>query len=87
MKKEIIIAAILTIIAVIGAYFIGVKEEEYTGSFNTYTVMPNDTLWSIAEDQESDKDIREIIHMIKEDNGLADSSINAWQELQIRENY
>lgn len=88
MKKEIVIAAILTLIAVIGAYFIGTKEEaEYTGGFNTYTVIPGETLWSIAEDIESDKDIREVIHMIKKDNGMTDSNINAWQQLQLRENY
>lgn len=87
MKKEMIIIAILILLAIVCAYFIGVKEEEYTGGYNTYTVMPNDTLWSIAEDVESDKDIREVIHMIREDNGLTDSSINAWQELQLREEY
>jgi hypothetical protein len=88
MKKEIIIAAILTLIAVIGAYFIGIKDEaEYTGGYNAYTVIPGDTLWSIAADIESDKDIREVIHMIKKDNGLTDSSINAWQQLQLREEY
>lgn len=89
MKKEIVIAIILTLVAVIGAYFIGTeeKEKEYTGGFKTYTVIPGETLWSIAEDIESEKDIREIIYIIKKDNGMQDSNINAWQELKIRENY
>ena len=88
MKKEIVIAIILTIVAVMGAYFIGTKEEpEYTGGFKTYTVRPGETLWSIASDIESDKDIREVIHMIKKDNGMTESSINAWQQLQLRNEY
>lgn len=88
MKREIIFIIVLIMITVIGAYFIGAKEdEEYTGGFNTYTVMPGDTLWSIAGDIESDKDIREIIYTIKKDNGLSESSLTAWQELQIRNNY
>lgn len=88
MKKEIVIAIILTLVAVIGAYFIGTKEEpEYTGEYKTYTVIPGDTLWSIAGDIESEKDIREIIYIIKKDNGMTDSSINAWQELQLRNEY
>lgn len=88
MKKHIITIAILILIAVIGAYFIGTNEEkEYTGGYNTYTVMPGETLWSIAEDIESDKDIREVIHMIKKDNGMTESSINAWQTIQLRTEY
>lgn len=88
MKKEIVLAIILTIVAVLGAYFIGTEEEpEYTGGYKTITVMPGETLWSIAGDIESDKDIREIIYIIKKDNGMQDSSINAWQQLQLREEY
>jgi hypothetical protein len=88
MKKEIVIAIILTLVAVIGAYFIGTEEEpEYTGGYKTITVMPGETLWSIAGDIESEKDIREVIHIIKKDNGMTESNINAWQKLKIRENY
>lgn len=88
MKKHIITIAILILIAVIGAYFIGTNEEkEYTGGYNTYTVMPGDTLWSIASDIESDKDIREIVYTIKKDNNMTESTVYAWQELQLRVEY
>ena len=87
MKKEIITIAILVLIAVLGAYFIGTKEEEYTEGFTTYTVMPNETLWSIASDIESDKDIREVIHTIKKDNNMTESVVYSWQELKIRAEY
>lgn len=89
MKKDIITIAILILGIVIAAYFIGVnaKEEEYTGGYNTYTVMPGETLWSIAEDIESDKDIREIIYTIKKDNGITESVVYSWQELKLRAEY
>lgn len=87
MKKEIITIAILILVAVIGAYFIGAKEKEYTGEFTTYTVMPNETLWSIASDIESDKDIREIVYTIKKDNNMTESVVYALQELQLRAEY
>ena len=88
MKNEIITIAILILIAVIGAYFIGLKDkEEYTGKFTTYTVMPNETLWSIASDIESDKDIRDIIYTIKKDNNMTESVVYALQELQLRAEY
>lgn len=89
MKKEIIILSILMTIAVIFAYALSVnaKEEEYTGGFNTYIVMPGETLWSIAEDIDSETDIRKIIHTIKKDNGLTESNINAWEQLQLRAEY
>lgn len=89
MKKGIILAAALIFMAVILAYSIGVnaKEDVYTGGFNTYTVMPNETLWSIAGDIDSDKDIREIIYIIRQDNNMADSNIYAWQQLQLRTDY
>lgn len=86
MKKEIITIAILILIAVIGAYFIGVKEE-YKGGYNTYTVMPGDTLWSIASDINSDKDIREIVYTIKKDNNMTESIVYAYQELDLRVEY
>lgn len=89
MKKDIITIAILILGIVIAAYFIGVnaKEEEYTGEYKTYTVMPGETLWSIAGDIESDKDIREIIYTIKKDNGITESVVYSWQELKLRTEY
>ena len=93
MKSEIVFIIILILATVIGAYFIGasLKEEEYTGGFNTYVVMPGETLWSIAGDiqseTQSDADIREIVYTIKQDNEMNDSIIYAWQELQLRTSY
>ena len=88
MKSEIFFIIVLILVAVIGAYFIGTNEEEqYTGEFITYTVIPGDTLWGIASGIESDADIRKIVYTIKQDNGLNDGIIYAWQELKLRTNY
>ncbi len=89
MKKEILILSILITIAVLIAYVAGIKakEKEYTGGFSTYTVMPGETLWGIAEDLESNEDIRKIIYTIKKDNGLTESIVYAGQTIQLRTEY
>lgn len=83
----LIIMSLIFILIMLGSVIEEAKASKYIGEFETYTVKPGETLWSIAEDIESDMDIREIIYWIKKDNGLTDSSISAWQKLQIRENY
>lgn len=83
----LIIMSLIFIMIMIGALIDEAKAAKYVGELETYTVMPGETLWDIAEDIESDMDIREIIYWIKKDNGLKDSSISAWQELKIRESY
>ena len=83
----LIVMALIFVLIMLGSIIEEAKAEKYLGEFETYTVKPGETLWSIAEDIESDMDIREIIYWIKKDNGLTNSSISAWQEIQIRENY
>lgn len=93
MKGEIFFIIVLILATVIGAYLIGlsVKEEEYTGGFNNYTVMPGDTLWTIASDicksSDSELNVQNVIIKIKNDNGMNDCTIYAWQKLKLRTNY
>lgn len=93
MKRDIIYLIVLILITVIGAYFIGatLKEEEYTGEFNTYVVLPGETLWSIASDicksSDAELNIQNVIIKIKNDNGMNDCTIYAWQELKLRTDY
>ena len=39
-------------------------------TYTLYTVQPNDTLWSIAEQCELKQDIRETVYEIREKNGI-----------------
>lgn len=93
MKKDIITIAILILGIVIAAYFIGVnaKEEEYTGEYKTYTVMPGESLWTIASDickaTDGEQNIQSVIIKIKNDNGMNESTVYTWQKLKLRTEY
>ncbi|WP_309102523.1 LysM peptidoglycan-binding domain-containing protein [Microbacterium sp.] len=52
-------------------------------SFETVTVMPGDTLWSIAVDVAPEADPREVIGEISRLNLLQDGVVQAGQELAI----
>ncbi|HWS50423.1 MAG TPA: LysM peptidoglycan-binding domain-containing protein [Microbacterium sp.] len=54
-----------------------------TASFETVTVMPGDTLWSIAVDVAPEADPREVIGEISRLNLLQDGVVQAGQELAI----
>ena len=79
----------LIFMLVISAYFIGVKysqTEEYAGDYKTYTICPGDTLWNIVQD--IDGDTRYIVHIICEDNNLANcGQLQVGQQLKLRVEY
>lgn len=85
MKNIGTIALILML--VIGAYFIGAnREQAYEGEYKTYTIMPNDTIWSIAED--IDGNTEQIVYLIRKDNNISDcGNLQIGQEILLREEY
>ena len=60
---------------------------EYEGEYTTYIVSKGDRLWDIAESVSDNKDIREVIHIIKNDNRLDNANLYIGQELKIRCEY
>ena len=77
----------LIFMLVIASYFIGANQEKtYTGEYKTYTICPGDTLWNIAQD--IDGDTRYIVHIICEDNNLANcGQLQVGQQLKLRVEY
>ena len=79
----------LIFMLIIASYFIGInysKEKAYNGEYRTYTVYKNDTLWNIAQD--IDGDTRYIVHIICEDNNLANcGQLQVGQQLKLRVEY
>lgn len=50
-----------------------------------YTVLPGDTIWSIAQEHRDDgQDVRELVYQIAEDNGIKDAHISPGQKLSIK---
>lgn len=83
------VASIMLLCFALGALvvaFAGDGQVQAAGvpSYEQVVVLPGDTLWSIAE-RRADKnvDIREYIVQLKKINGLASSSVQAGQVLQL----
>ncbi len=60
-----------------------IKYENCKIEYEDYIVQSGDTLWEIAEYYYPDKDNREIVHLIKQDN-FCDSNLKIGQVLKIR---
>lgn len=56
-------------------------------SFTTVTVMPGDSLWSIAEEVAPTADPRDVVDAISRLNALGGSMLTAGQELAIPAEY
>ncbi|MCM3697429.1 LysM peptidoglycan-binding domain-containing protein [Microbacterium oleivorans] len=54
-----------------------------SGSFDTVTVMPGESLWTIAQDIAPDSDPRDVIDEIVRLNALSSSAVDAGQSLAI----
>jgi LysM repeat protein len=54
-----------------------------SGSFDTVTVLPGDSLWTIAKDVAPDSDPRDVIDEIVRLNALPSSVLDAGQSLAI----
>ncbi|WP_422880324.1 LysM peptidoglycan-binding domain-containing protein [Microbacterium gawkjiense] len=57
------------------------------GSFDTVTVMPGESLWSIAQDIAPDSDPRDVIDEIVRLNALSSSAVDAGQSIAIPATY
>lgn len=53
------------------------------GSFETVTVLPGESLWTIAQDIAPESDPRDVIHEIVTLNALPSSAVDAGQSLAI----
>lgn len=85
-----LMAYTLIIILIILVFITGVKtgKEEYCGDYSMYTVMPNDTIYSIAKDLDTNENLNKVIYEIRQDNGIKDcGSLKAGQEIKLREVY
>jgi Tfp pilus assembly protein FimV len=48
-----------------------------------YVVQPGDTLWSIASDAAGSGDVRQVVYLIQERNGLRDTVLIPGQVLEL----
>lgn len=60
---------------------------KYEGEYTEYIVSSEDRLWDIAEEFSVDKDVREVVHIIKLDNNLENFNLSVGQVLQIRNEF
>lgn len=88
MIRSIIILVILIYTLVLGIQNVITKNERNNTevSYTTYYVSKGETLWSIAEQQDYDGDIREVVYKIRQDNNI-DGNLSIGQEIQLRNIY
>lgn len=98
-EKWIELATMLSAIALVVLGFIcGISamkqecEECYDKGYEIYTIMPGETLWSIAidtqSDTQSDADVRKIVYTIRKDNNIADAgTLQIGQQILLRLEY
>jgi hypothetical protein len=77
------LAAGIAFAALSGGSAIASNEHVATASFETVTVMPGDTLWSIAEAVAPGADPREVIGDITRLNALQGGALQIGQEIAI----
>lgn len=70
-----------------GAALAGREPGAVSGSFETVTVMPGDTLWSIAEEIAPLSDPRDVVDEIARLNAVRGAGIQAGQTLAIPARY
>lgn len=77
------LAAGIAVAALSGGSAMASNESVATASFETVTVMPGDTLWSIAESVAPGADPREVIGDIARLNALQGGALQIGQEIAI----
>lgn len=93
MRREVsnlkdIITLVIVIALVVLAFVCGIKtpEECYDKGYVVYTIMPNDTIWSIASDIEGNTE--KIVYTIRKDNNIEDvGNLKVGQQIVLREEY
>lgn len=81
------LAAGIAFAALSGGSAMASGEQSSSATFATVTVMPGDTLWSIAEEMAPGADPREVIGDITRLNLLRGGSLQIGQELAIPAQY
>lgn len=86
--RTLIILTIIIYSIIIGINNLLNSNKEYTGEYTTYYVSKGETLWSIAKQQNfENKDIREVIYEIRQDNNGIDGNLTIGQEIKLRTIY
>lgn len=91
LKKKINwlnILLIILITALLILFFIAETKncEEYKGSYKIYTIIPGDTVYSIAKDLNTNENLNKVIYQIRQDNNITDcDNLKIGQEIKIRE--
>ena len=86
--RSLVILGIIIYFIIIGiqGLFTNLQPKEYEGEYTTYYVSKGETLWTISKSLNSNLDIREVVHLIREDNNIS-ANLQIGQELKIREIY
>lgn len=89
-RGRILVGTLVALPIIVGAYFIGMGSSsagadsvQSTVSFETVTVMPGDTLWSIAQSVAPNADAQAVIAAIEELNQLETLTLQPGQKLAI----
>ncbi|WP_299996563.1 LysM peptidoglycan-binding domain-containing protein [uncultured Clostridium sp.] len=87
--RSLIILGIIIYLLILGTTKViaGLHKEPYKADYNTYYVSKGETLWSIAKNQNSKLDIREVIYLIRQDNDNMSPELSIGQEIVLREIY
>lgn len=89
-RGRILVGTLVALPIVVGAYFIGFGSSsagadsvQSVTNFETVTVMPGDTLWSIAGDVAPDADPQSVVTAVAELNQLDSMTVQPGQQLAI----
>lgn len=89
-RGRIVVGTLVALPIVVGAYFIGMGSSsagadsvQSVTNFETVTVMPGDTLWSIAQNIAPNADAQVVIAAIEELNQLDTLTVQPGQQLAI----
>ena len=82
MKSNILLPILFVIVLIIVVRLNESPPEYHT---ETYIVQAGDTAWSIMDEHNfANKDIRELIHYMEQDNGIKAGYLQIGQEVKIR---
>ena len=95
MNKRELATLLIGVALIILGFICGIRathDECYDKGYTVYTIMPGETIWSIAidtqSDTQSDADVRKIVYTIRKDNNIADAgALQIGQQLLIRVEY
>jgi len=77
------VAAVLVALAILSLGFARVAEGGTAGPYESVTVQPGDTLWSIAAARYPGADVRTKVFQIEQANHRNSPAINAGERIQV----